>query len=116
MSSVTTPPDAPTRRPTRLASAWATARLLYGTDPRAFVVSSIASLAEPIFYPAFLLLLQRLLTEIAGEGGAVHVTTTVELIGAAMLAILLDHLAPGGVGGDQQAHHGQAALGPLHAL
>jgi ATP-binding cassette subfamily B protein len=89
MSSLTTPPDAPTRRPARFTAAWATARLLYTTDPRAFVISSLASLAEPLFYPAFLLLLQRLLTQIAGASGSVQVTTSVELIGAALLAILL---------------------------
>jgi ABC-type multidrug transport system fused ATPase/permease subunit len=63
--------------------------LLYGADPRAFVISSLASLTEPLFYPAFLLLLQRLLTEIAGNNGSVRITRSVELIGAAMLAILL---------------------------
>jgi ABC-type multidrug transport system fused ATPase/permease subunit len=89
MASLTTSHNAPTRRPARLASAWATTRLLYTTDRRAFVISSLASLTEPLFYPAFLLLLQRLLTEIAGAEGQVRLTSSVELIGAAMLAILL---------------------------
>jgi ABC-type multidrug transport system fused ATPase/permease subunit len=89
MSSLTAPHNAPTRRPKRFALALATARLLYTTDPRAFVISSLASLTEPLFYPAFLLLLQRLLTQIAGANGKVQITTSVELIGAVMLAILL---------------------------
>jgi ABC-type multidrug transport system fused ATPase/permease subunit len=84
-----TRPPTSTRRPARWASAWATTRLLYAADPRAFVISASASLTEPLFYPAFLLLLQRLLTEIAGDNGSVRITTSVELIGAAMLAILL---------------------------
>jgi ABC-type multidrug transport system fused ATPase/permease subunit len=82
-------PPTSTRRPTRWASAWATTRLLYAADPRAFVISAIASLTEPLFYPAFLLLLQRLLTEIAGDSGSVRITSSVEMIGAAMLGILL---------------------------
>ena len=89
MTSLSTAQDTTTRRPKRFALALATARLLYATDPRAFIISSLASLTEPLFYPAFLLLLQRLLTEIAGDNGSVRITSSVELIGAAMLAILL---------------------------
>jgi ABC-type multidrug transport system fused ATPase/permease subunit len=89
MALLTTSHDAPARRPKRLTSAWATTQLLYTTDRRAFVISSLASLTEPLFYPAFLLLLQRLLTEIAAANGRVRLTSSVEVIGAAMLAILL---------------------------
>src|SRR6266540_852073 len=50
----------PAIRGPRLTTLCATIGLLYRTHPRAFVVSAVASLAEPLFFPAFILLLQRL--------------------------------------------------------
>ena len=47
-------------RSARLAVLRATLRLLYTCHPRAFVTSSIASLFEPLFYPALLILLHQL--------------------------------------------------------
>jgi hypothetical protein len=47
-----------------LATLRATIRLLYHSHPRAFLVSAVASLPEPLFFPAFILLLQQLLQNI----------------------------------------------------
>src|SRR5207237_10902084 len=66
----------------------ATIRLLYHSHPRAFVVSAVASLAEPLFFPAFILLLQQLLQQITA-GGTVHVTPTVVRLGIGLLALIL---------------------------
>jgi len=89
MSSLSISPTLAKRLPSRLATVLATARLLYTSHPRAFAISAIASLTEPLFYPAFLLLLQRLLQQIVSAGGRVELTPALELIGAAMLAIIL---------------------------
>src|SRR5919108_269245 len=78
----------PAIRGPRLATLRATIRLLYRSHPRAFVVSAVASLAEPLFFPAFILLLQRLLLQITA-GGTVHVTPTVIQLGAGLLVLLL---------------------------
>jgi ATP-binding cassette subfamily B protein len=88
-STVSTASSASKRLPARLATVLATARLLYRSHPRAFVISALASLTEPLFYPAFLLLLQRLLQQIVSAGGRVQLTPAVELIGVAMLALIL---------------------------
>src|SRR5437867_6550598 len=71
-----------------LATLRATIRLLYHSHPRAFVVSAVASLAEPLFFPAFILLLQQLLQQITA-GGTVHVTPTVVRLGIGLLALIL---------------------------
>jgi ATP-binding cassette, subfamily B, bacterial len=47
----------------------ATISLLYHIHPRAFWVSALASLGEPLFYPVLLLLVQRLLELIAASEG-----------------------------------------------
>jgi hypothetical protein len=67
----------------------ATLALVYRSQPRAFVISAIASLTEPLFYPALLLLLQRLVTHIVGPGGAIQVTPTVEAAGIGIVAAML---------------------------
>jgi ATP-binding cassette subfamily B protein len=72
----------------RLATLRATISLLYRSHPRAFVVSTIASLAEPLFFPAFILLLQRLLQHITA-GGTMQITPTVVQLGIGLLALLL---------------------------
>lgn len=73
---------------TRLNTLRSTIRLLYRSHPRAFLVSAVASLAEPLFFPAFILLLQRLLQEITA-GGTVQLTPTVVQLGIGLLALLL---------------------------
>src|SRR5690349_3252430 len=75
-------------RPTRLATPRATIRLLYHSHPRAFVVSAVASLPEPLFFPAFILLLQQLLQQITA-GGTVHITPTVIRLGIGLLVLIL---------------------------
>jgi ATP-binding cassette, subfamily B, bacterial len=67
----------------------ATLALVYRSQPRAFVISAVASLTEPLFYPALLLLLQRLVTHITGPGGSVQFTPTVEAAGIGIVAALL---------------------------
>src|SRR5713226_10109010 len=76
-------------QPARLATLRATLRLLYSCHPRAFVTSSIASLFEPLFYPALLLLLHQLLQEVIGSGGTVHFTSTVAFIGLGLVVLIL---------------------------
>ncbi len=75
-------------RSARLNTLRATLRLLYRSHPRAFVVSAVASLAEPLFFPAFILLLQRLLQQITA-GGAMQITPIVIQLGIGLLALLL---------------------------
>src|SRR6266511_2681 len=71
-----------------LATLRATIRLLYRCHPRAFLVTAVASLAEPLFFPAFILLLQRLLQQITA-GGTVQVTPTVIQLGIGLLVLIL---------------------------
>ncbi len=75
--------------PERLATLRATAGLLYRSHPRAFVISAVASLFEPLFYPTFLLLLQRLLVQLTQSGGRVQLTPSIEAIGLGLVAIVL---------------------------
>ena len=75
-------------RSARLHTLRATIRLLYYSHPRAFVVSAVASLAEPLFFPAFILLLQRLLQHITA-GGAMQITPIVIQLGIGLLVLLL---------------------------
>src|SRR5919201_1781396 len=78
----------PAIRGPRLATLRATIRLLYRSHPRAFVVSAVASLAEPLFFPAFILLLQRLLQQITA-GGTMQITPSVVQLGTGLLVLLL---------------------------
>ncbi len=98
----------PAIRGPRLTTLRATIGLLYRSHPRAFVVSAVASLAEPLFFPAFILLLQRLLLQITTGGAAAP--------GHYCPRCILHHPAAGGLGGDQQADHAEAASGTLSAL
>src|SRR6266852_344499 len=75
--------------PERLAVIRATFSLLYHCNPRAFVISAIASLPEPLFFPTILFLLQRLFERVAGPQGTVQVTPTAALLGFALVATLL---------------------------
>jgi ATP-binding cassette subfamily B protein len=74
--------------PARLVTLRATIRLLYRCHPRAFLVSAVGSLAEPLFFPAFLLLLQQLLQQLS-TGGVVQVTPAVVRLGIGLLVLLL---------------------------
>ena len=76
-------------QPARLMTLRATLRLLYRCHPRAFVTSSIASLFEPLFYPALLLLLHQLLQEVIGSGNTVHFTPTVAFVGLGLVILVL---------------------------
>src|SRR5260221_9330410 len=76
-------------QPARLATLRATLRLLYTSHPRAFVTSSIASLFEPLFYPALLLLLHQLLQEVIGSGNPVRFTPTVAFVGLGLVTLVL---------------------------
>src|SRR6266487_345108 len=78
----------PAIRGPRLTTLRATIGLLYRSHPRAFVVSAVASLAEPLFFPAFILLLQRLLLQIT-VGGTVQVTPIVIQLGIGLLILIL---------------------------
>src|SRR5712692_10657365 len=75
--------------PERLAVIRATFSLLYHSNPRAFVVSAVASLPEPLFFPTILFLLQRLFERVAGPQGTVQVTPAVALLGLALIVTLL---------------------------
>jgi ATP-binding cassette subfamily B protein len=75
--------------PARLATVRATIRLLYQSHPRAFVVSAVSSLAEPLYFPVLLLLLQRLLQQIIGPGGKAQFTPALVAIGAALVGLML---------------------------
>lgn len=75
--------------PSRLTTMQATLRLLYRSNPQAFVVGAIASLTEPLFYPALLLLLQQLFTRLTGTMGNLQPTSDIIPVGLALLAILL---------------------------
>src|SRR5262249_27904601 len=73
----------------RLAVVRDTFSLLYHCNPRAFVISAVASLPEPLFFPTILFLLARLFERLAGPQGTVQVTPTVGLLGLALVATLL---------------------------
>src|SRR5438552_10379121 len=75
--------------PTRFSALAATVRLLYASHPRAFVVSAIASLAEPLFFPAFLVVLHQMLQDITGPEGTVHFTGAVASAGIGLVVLLL---------------------------
>src|SRR6266849_7310499 len=67
----------------------ATLRLLYRSHPRAFVIGAIASLAEPLFFPALILLLQQLLQRLTAPQGSVQFATAVIPVGIALLVLML---------------------------
>src|SRR5260221_10992284 len=76
-------------QPARLATLRATLRLLYTSHPRAFVTSSIASLFEPLFYPALLLLLHQLLQEVIGSGSTARFPPTLAFVGLDLALLVL---------------------------
>src|SRR5260370_42067240 len=66
-----------------------TLRLLYRSHPRAFVVSALASLPEPLFFPLFLLVLHGFLQAITVPTGRVQLTPSAEVAPAGLVALLL---------------------------
>lgn len=80
--------------PTRFSAVTAPARLLFTTHPRAFIISTVGTLIEPLFYPALLLILHQMLQAITGPIGTVRVNGAVMASGIALIALLLiQHLA-----------------------
>ena len=75
--------------PDRLSVIRATLSLLYRSNPRAFIISSLASIPEPLFYPIVIFLLQKLFERLSGPNGTVQITSQVALISLALLATLL---------------------------
>src|SRR5438105_4578719 len=69
----------------------ATLRLLYRSHPRAFVIGAVASIAEPLYYPALILLLQQLFLRLTGPKGDTQFTGSVIPIGILLLALMLTH-------------------------
>src|SRR6266536_1730503 len=67
----------------------ATLRLLYHSQPRAFVIGAIASLAEPLFFPAVILLLQQLFQRLTGTKGDAQFTTAVIPVAVGLLVLML---------------------------
>lgn len=78
---------------TNLSSSWALfremVRLLYRSHPRALVVGAVASLAEPLFFPVLLLLLQQLFLRLTGPSGTGQFTAGAVPIALAIVALLL---------------------------
>ncbi|HLW02753.1 MAG TPA: ABC transporter ATP-binding protein [Ktedonobacterales bacterium] len=74
---------------TRLPIIRATLRLLYRSHPRAFVINAVASLAEPLFFPAVLFLLHQLFGALTGSGKAVQFTPALVPLLIGLLAALL---------------------------
>jgi ATP-binding cassette, subfamily B, bacterial len=75
--------------PERLSVIRATLSLLYRSNPRAFIISSIASIPEPLFYPTIIFLLQKLFEGLSGPNGAIQISSQVVLLSFALLATLL---------------------------
>jgi ATP-binding cassette, subfamily B, bacterial len=75
--------------PERLAVIRATLSLLYQCNPRAFTISAIASLPEPLFFPTVIFLLQKLFERLTGPNGTVQISSQVILLSLALLATLL---------------------------
>src|SRR6266487_332461 len=75
--------------PERLAVIRATFSLLYQCNHRAFTISAIASLPEPLFFPTIIFLLQKLFERLTGPNGTVQISSQVVLLSLALLAALL---------------------------
>src|SRR5215475_1777965 len=71
----------------------ATLRLLYRSHPRAFVINAVASLAEPLFFPAVLFLLHHLFEQLTPSQGVIQVTPiTLTLLIGLLVALLIQRL------------------------
>jgi hypothetical protein len=67
----------------------ATLRLLYRSHPRAFIIGAISSLAEPLFFPAIILLLQQLIQRLSVPQGNTQFSTAAVPVGIAILVLML---------------------------
>src|SRR2546425_3608995 len=76
-------------QPARLATLRATTRLLYTCHPRAFITSCLASLPEPLFYPAILIVLHQLLQNVVGPNGTTQLSSAVALAGLGLVGLFL---------------------------
>ncbi len=74
--------------PDRLAVIRATLSLLYHSNPRAFIISAIASLPEPLFFPTVIFLLRKLFENLTGPNSTVQISSQVTLLSLALLATL----------------------------
>lgn len=80
--------------PERLAVIRATLSLLYQCNPRAFIISAIASLPEPLFFPTIIFLLKKLFESLTGPNGTVQISSPVILLSLGLLtALLIQRLA-----------------------
>ncbi len=75
--------------PDRLAVIRATLSLLYHSNPRAFIISAIASLPEPLFFPTIIFLLRILFEHLTGPNDTVQISSQVTLLSLAVLTKLL---------------------------
>ena len=75
--------------PERLAVIRATFSLLYQCNHRAFTISAIASLPEPLFFPTIIFLLKKLFERLTGPTGTVQISSQVILLSFALLVTLL---------------------------
>lgn len=80
---------ASTRHPAWIATLAAAVRLLYRAQPRAFILSTLASIGEPLFFPAVLIALRFALQGITTSGPTVHLTPVATLAGAALAGLVL---------------------------
>lgn len=87
------PAAPPTRLRQRLVMGFATLRAtvawLYHSNPRAFLITALGSLPEPLFFPAVLLVLHSFLQELSGPEGRIRLTPTVEAAALGLVALLL---------------------------
>src|SRR5262249_52428744 len=77
------------KRISRLRTLLATIRLLYGCHPRAFLVSCFASLPQPLFYPAVLIVLHLLLQNVVGPNGTTRLSQAVVIAGLGVVGLFL---------------------------
>jgi ABC-type multidrug transport system fused ATPase/permease subunit len=77
------------RIPASFVTLRETLHLLYRSSPRAFVISAIASLPEPLFFPAFLLVLHYMLQAITGPAGQAELTPAAVAAGIGLVLLLL---------------------------
>ena len=66
--------------PARLAVISTTLFLLYQCNPRAFTISAIASVPEPLFFPTTIFLLQKLFERLTGPNSTVQISSQVILL------------------------------------
>ena len=76
-------------RPARLATLRETIKLLYTCHPRAFITSCFASLPEPLFYPAVLIVLHQLLQSVVGPSGTTQLSSAVAIAGLGLVGLFL---------------------------